>query len=152
MSPVGMNTLREGVLVRLRDPSTWRLRAFVSMDSEERDLGAVRAALRVRDEGVREESGDAAATFEVFEETVCEDDVPMTTYYGFAHGPTGLMLQRKKRGLDKLAFCSNKFGVNEQFRAIDLEHGIVRLINRRCPGTFDVKIEIVGSAATASGS
>ena len=152
MSPVGMNTLREGVLVRLRDPSTGRLRAFVSMDSEERDLGAVRGALRVRDEGVREESGDAAATFEVFEETVGEDDVPMTTYYGFAHGPTGLMLQRKKRGLDKLAFCSNKFGVNEQFRAIDLEHGIVRLINRRCPGTFDVKIEIVGSAATASGS
>ncbi|OUS45335.1 hypothetical protein BE221DRAFT_77208 [Ostreococcus tauri] len=152
MSPVGMNTLREGVLVRLRDPSTGRLRAFVSVDSEECDLGAVRGALRVRDEGVREESGDAAATFEVFEETVCEDDVPMTTYYGFAHGPTGLMLQRKKRGLDKLAFCSNKFGVNEQFRAIDLEHGIVRLINRRCPGTFDVKIEIVGSAATASGS
>ena len=60
--------------------------------------------------------------------------------YGFEHIKSGLLLQRRQRGMQKLVFCSNKFGVNEQFDCHSVGDGVLRLVNRRCRGMWDVRV------------
>lgn len=147
-----MRALRAEALVRVVDVESGEVYAFERAEEEESELGGVRGRLRAR---VREDADEDATTFRVHAAATVELDGAHSverTYYGLEHARTGLMLQRRRRGLDKLTFCSEKFGVNEQFEAQAIDCGGVRLINRRCVGAFDVFVEPVGTAPSRSGS
>lgn len=147
-----MRALREDALVRMVDVESGDVYAFERAEEEESELGGVRGRLRARG---RKDADEDATTFRVHAAATVELDGTRSvnrTYYGLEHARSGLMLQRRRRGLDKLTFCSEKFGINEQFEAQAIDCGGVRLINRRCVGAFDVFVEPVGTAPARSGS
>ena len=149
-SSTSLSVLRRGLHVRLIDPASGGAYAFAKSESRERDGdGLVRGWLEVVPSSTRDAQNEDGETFDaktMFRVLVRRDhgasgrEGQGALYYGFEHIKSGLLLQRRQRGLQKLVFCSDKFGVNEQFDCHDVEDGVLRLVNRRCGGMWEVRV------------
>ena len=149
-SSTSASVLCRGLHVRLIDPASGGAYAFVKSQSRERDGdGIVCGWLEVVPPSTgdaRDEDGERFDVRTTFRVLVRRDDGANggegegALRYGFEHIKSGLLLQRRQRGMQKLVFCSNKFGVNEQFDCHSVGDGVLRLVNRRCRGMWDVRV------------
>ena len=151
-SSTSASVLRRGSRVQLIDPASGGAYAFVKSQSREWESdGIVCGGWRsCRHRQVTREMKTARGLmsgrrFECwYGETTARMGARVrgALRYGFEHIKSGLLLQRRQRGMQKLVFCSNKFGVNEQFDCHSVGDGVLRLVNRRCRGMWDVRVAL----------